>query len=86
MQLAQAVNDNLADFEPKLRDKSGILDLSDLAQVCSDDMEQIIRDCQMNVGEKNRFRTAMSLLQSNPHPTPQNINATTSGSSISITN
>ncbi len=61
-------------IESKLREKSGIHDLSTLQKVLAEDVEQIITDCRMNVGDKTIFRDAMKqLLSSPPPPLPEKI-------------
>lgn len=66
---------SLTRVEAKLRDpsKAGIVDPSEFAQMTRADIEGIICACDMNAGEKSRFRTAVKQFQdvpANPAPIP----------------
>lgn len=55
---------SLSALVPKLRENAGIQTVAELQELCAsaEDIAQIISDCQMNVGDKLRFRAAMKQL------------------------
>lgn len=62
--------------EPRLKEKAGIIDFADLKKSSVSEIDSMISDCQMNTGEKRRFKTAMEqLLQSKTTLQPLSISA-----------
>ena len=61
---------DLSTIETKLREQEGIIRVSELQQLCIEDVNQIMVDCKMNRGEKIRFANAMKQLLQVARATP----------------
>jgi len=54
---------DLQSLSRRLGSKSGILHVSELSALTQEDIDEIITACQMNTGERVRFRNAINKLQ-----------------------